>query len=64
MRHTEFWDRLDQALGEAYARSWAELTVITELDGRTTAEALAAGVPPKRVWAAVRRQLELPESWR
>ncbi len=64
MRHTEFWALLERALGDAYARSWAELTVITELDGRTTAEALAAGVPPKRVWAAVCRQLELPESWR
>ena len=25
MRHTEFWARLDEALGEAYARSWADL---------------------------------------
>ncbi len=64
MRHTEFWALLDQALGEDYARSWADLTVIGELDGRTAREALDAGVPPKRVWAAVRRQLELPETWR
>ena len=63
MRHTEFWALLDRALGEAYSRSWADLTVIGELGGRTTAEALADGVPPKRVWAAVRRQLELPETW-
>lgn len=61
MRHTEFWSRLDAALGRAYSRTWAELTVVRELDGRTTQEALEAGVPPKRVWAAVWRQLELPE---
>lgn len=64
MRHTEFWELMDQVLGVAYARSWAELTVIGELGGRTTQEALDDGVPPKRVWAAVRRQLELPETWR
>jgi hypothetical protein len=31
-----------------------------ELDGRTVDEALAAGVAPKQVWAAVWRTLELP----
>jgi len=64
MRHTEFWARLDQFLGRDYSRTWAELTVVRELDGRTTREALDAGVPPKQVWSAVRRHLELPESER
>ncbi len=64
MRHTEFWARLDRVLGRAYSRTWAELTVVRELDGRTTQEALDAGVPPKEVWAAVRRHLELPDSER
>ena len=64
MRHTEFWSLMDLALGPEYSRSWAELTVIGALDGRTAQEALDAGVPPKQVWAAVRRQLELPETWR
>jgi hypothetical protein len=63
MRHTEFWARLDAALGPAYSRSWAGTFVITEL-GRTAEEALAAGVPPKQVWAAVWRALELPPSER
>ena len=62
MRHTEFWRRLDEVLGPSYSRSWAALTVVRDLDGRTTQEALDAGMPPKQVWAAVRRQLELPES--
>jgi hypothetical protein len=55
---------MDRALGADYARSWAELTVIGSLEGRTAQEALDAGVAPKQVWAAVRRQLELPETWR
>jgi hypothetical protein len=60
MRHTEFWERMDQALGPAYARSWAEQHAITELGSRTVAEALAEGEPPKRVWLAVWRTLGLP----
>ena len=64
MRHTEFWARLDGVLGRSYSRTWAELTVVRDLDGRTTQEALDAGMSPKQVWAAVRRQLELPESER
>jgi hypothetical protein len=31
-----------------------------ELGGRTASEALEAGVPPKEVWLAVWRTLELP----
>ncbi len=62
MRHTEFWARLEHVLGEVYARSWAKQTVMTELGSRTAVEALEAGEPPKRVWAAVWRNLELPES--
>jgi hypothetical protein len=64
MRHTEFWARLDHALGPASSRSWAELFVIGDLGGRTVVEALDAGLPPKQVWAAVWQVLELPESQR
>lgn len=60
MRHTEFWERLDLALGPAYARSWASLFVISELGSRTAQEALDAGVAPKVVWRAVWAALELP----
>jgi Protein of unknown function (DUF3046) len=60
MRHTEFWARLESALGPAYARHWAGQFVIAELDGRTAAQALSEGTAPKQVWAAVWRVLELP----
>jgi len=64
MRHTEFWARLDQALGVAYSRSWARQFVMADLGGRTAAEALDAGIPPKQVWGAVWQALELPASQR
>lgn len=60
MRHTEFWSRMEQALGSGYYRAWADQFVIAELGGRTAREALDAGVPPKEVWAAVWRALGLP----
>ncbi|WP_310528690.1 DUF3046 domain-containing protein [Nocardioides sp.] len=64
MRHTEFWTRLDDAIGRARSRSWAELFVLSELGNRTTVEALDAGVAPKQVWAAVWRALELLDTQR
>ena len=64
MRHSEFWARMERALGPAYARHWATSHVITELDGRTAEQALAAGETPKRVWGAVWRSLELPATER
>jgi hypothetical protein len=60
MRHTEFWDRLDRALGLAYSRTWASMFVMADLGGRTATEALDAGVAPKEVWRAVWAALELP----
>jgi hypothetical protein len=63
MRHTEFWQRLEHALGPGYYRSWAAQYVVPDL-GRTAQEALDAGVPPKEVWAAVWSALELPASER
>ncbi|MEO9325220.1 DUF3046 domain-containing protein [Nocardioides sp. C4-1] len=61
MRHTEFWQRMEHALGSAYARSWASSVVMADLGRRTAQQAIDDGVPPKQVWAAVWRQLELPD---
>jgi len=60
VRHTEFWTRMEAALGPTYARSWAERFVIADLGGRTAEEALAAGISPKEVWRAVHAVLNLP----
>lgn len=60
MRLTEFWRRMDAALGPAYSRSWAHDFVIGELAGRTVDQALAEGWDVVTVWRAVHRVLELP----
>jgi hypothetical protein len=51
---------MEGALGTAYYRVWAGQFVMADLGGRTAAEALDAGVPPKQVWDAVWRALDLP----
>ncbi|NYG56154.1 DUF3046 domain-containing protein [Nocardioides perillae] len=60
MRLTEFWSRMEAALGDGYARYWASAHVLGELGDRTVEEALGAGVPAKDVWRAVWRELDLP----
>lgn len=60
MRHTEFWARMEHALGGAYARVWALQHVLADLEGRTVEQALADGESPKTVWRAVWAELGLP----
>ncbi len=55
---------MEHALGRAYARTWAEQQVISDLDHRTVAQALEAGDAPKDVWRAVWARLDLPLSER
>ncbi|WP_341728409.1 DUF3046 domain-containing protein [Brooklawnia sp.] len=62
MREAELWQRLVAHLGSGYARVWAEQVVLSDLAGRTVAEALSAGVPCKTIWRAAWTQLELPAS--
>ena len=64
MRHTEFWARMEHALGAGYYKVWADQFVMSELGGRTARQALDAGISPKEVWRAVHRTLELPPSER
>lgn len=60
VRHTEFWARMEAALGAAYARTWAKEQAIAGLDGMTVIQALDAGWDAKRVWREVWKVLELP----
>ena len=60
VRRTEFWERMEHALGVGYARSWAHDQVLTELGGRSVAQALDAGEDPKAIWRVVHRVLNLP----
>ena len=60
MRHTEFWARMESALGPVYARTWAREHVVKGLEQRTVMQALAEGWDAKAVWRAVWAELELP----
>ncbi len=60
VRHTEFWTRMEDALGAAYARVWAREHVMAGLGGRTVEEALADGYDAKVVWREVWKTLGLP----
>jgi hypothetical protein len=53
LRLTEFWARLEQVFGAAYARSVAADQVLSQLGGRTIEQALAAGEEPLVVWRAI-----------
>ena len=64
MRHSEFWNRMEAALGAGYARTWAREHVLSELGERTVNEALDQGEDPKAVWRAVWTALRLPASLR
>ncbi|SFC52622.1 Protein of unknown function [Nocardioides terrae] len=64
MRHTEFWARMEHALGPGYYQVWADQFVLGELGGRTVRQALDAGFTPKEVWRAVHQALRLPASER
>lgn len=64
MRLTVFWDRMRQQFGESYAESVAKDYVMAELDGRTIEQALADGVPAKKVWQAVVATFDVPSKLR
>jgi hypothetical protein len=53
MRLTDLWSRLDQTFGSAYAKSVAHDQVLSQLDGRTIEQALAAHVEVQEIWRAV-----------
>lgn len=59
MRRSEFNRAVDDEFG---VRSTAILTdlVLTQVGGRTAAEAISAGVPPRDVWLALCEELDVP----
>jgi hypothetical protein len=59
VRLTDFWDRMDQVFGPAYARSWAHDVVLPDL-GLTAVQAIDAGMDTKEVWRAVCTTTEVP----
>ena len=58
VRLTVFWELMTDRFGPAYVDSFARDHVMSELEGRTVVQALAAGVAAKEVWVAVVRATE------
>lgn len=64
MRLTDFWQRMERALGTGYARSWAADFRIAALNYRTVDQALADGEDTLVVWRAVHEALNLEAKYR
>lgn len=64
MRLTDFWQRMADHFGAAYADSFARDHVMSQLGGRTVHEALSDGWEAKDVWRGVCAAMEIPDSKR
>ncbi|WP_250001640.1 DUF3046 domain-containing protein [Actinoplanes sp. M2I2] len=53
MRLTDFWTRLAEVFGAAYARSFAADHSFGELGNRTINQAIADGIETATIWRAV-----------
>jgi hypothetical protein len=63
VRITEFWRRMNERFGEAYAASLAADYRLPKL-GSTVNDALASGVEAKQVWQAICAEFEVPAALR
>ena len=64
MRLTEFWRRMREQFGDAYAESVAKDFVLASLGDRTVSKALADGEDVKAVWRAVSENFNVPDRLR
>jgi Protein of unknown function (DUF3046) len=64
VRLTEFWARMKEQFGDAYAESLAKDYVLSNLGERTVNKALADGEDAKVVWRAVCDTFNVPDSLR
>jgi hypothetical protein len=60
VRLTLFRSLMEAQFGPDRAPSVAQDHVFSALGGRTVNQALAAGLPPRAVWAAVCEEFEVP----
>jgi hypothetical protein len=63
VRLTDFWQRMDERFGAAYAHSLAKDYRLSAL-GATIDEAVEAGVETREIWRAVCAEFEMPASLR
>ena len=59
VRLTDFWERMEEVFGPAYAHSWANDVVLPPL-GLTVEQAIASGIDTKDIWRAVCTTTEVP----
>jgi hypothetical protein len=64
VRNREFWQLVDEVFGPRYGRTLAADQVIGDLDDRTAAEAIEAGVEPRTVWHALCDAMDVPDEQR
>lgn len=64
MKLSEFWRAVAGEFGEAYGQSVVADQVLSQLNGRTAAQALAAGVDTRDVWFALCEAMDVPASRR
>ena len=64
MRLTEFWGRMREQFGDAYAESVAKDYVLFGLGNRTASKALADGEDAKVVWRAISETFNVPDRLR
>lgn len=62
MRLTEFTERITEEFGTVSADSILADHVLTELGGRTGAQAIESGVDPRDVWVAICRDFDVPRT--
>lgn len=62
MQLGEFWERMTAHFGRPYVDSVAQDHVMSQLGGRTIAEAIEAGMDPKAVWRVVCEYFDVPDT--
>ncbi len=62
MRLSEFRELVDAEFGTVPATSLLVDHVLTELGGRTAAQAIEDGTPPREVWRALCRDFDVPRA--
>ena len=60
MRHSRLAELLEDEFGPAYAATIRRDHVLVSLGGDTVDGALARGIPPRQVWAAICADFDVP----
>ncbi len=63
MKHSELTEALQRVFGRDVGPSLARDLVLVDLESRTVDEAVADGVPPQRAWAALAREMGVPDEF-